>query len=582
MKRLVVWMIVAVCGVAPAAQQRDARPTTSPSAAPAAPTGKASLSGRVVADASGAPVGLSTVVLVGSRTGVLRVAATAADGQFHFNNLPADRYTVGATKLPYLGAVAGARRAARPGTPIPVAEGETVTDVLVRLPMGGVLSGIVTDVNGAVIPGSSVTAFRRSMRNGEVTLQRVGAATTDDRGQYRLHSLPPGDYIVGALSTHQPMSVRRIAEGEVDDVLNGRATPIQAEVPQGAATTTYYPGTARMTDAVAISVGTGEEKRGLDFPLRSSSPGRVDGVVTMADGSALPPNVTVMASSVSGGAGFSAVSQARPTPDGRFTLANLAPSQWSMTARVSVAGNTYTAVGHVDVQGGDVHSMTLALRPSLTVGGRVAVPSAGAPSVAGLRLNLATLSNAQAGTAAPQLTPTQADGTFRITNLSDGRYHFSGAPFFGASTASIQWGVESITLDGTDITDRAFEVSGDRPPKEVVVTLTDRWQQISGRLLDDQNRGVSDFTVMAFPTDETLWLWQTRRIVTATPGTDGAYTLGGPGPAMLPAGEYYLAVVTDVSRDEQFDPAFLKTLIPSALRVTLEPGGKVVTDVKVK
>lgn len=582
MKRLAVWVIVAACGVAPTAQQRDARPVTSSSAVPAAPTGTASLSGRVVADASGAPVGLSTVVLVGSRTGVLRVAATAADGQFHFNNLPADRYTVGATKLPYLGAVAGARRAARPGTPIPVADGEAVANVLVRLPLGGVLSGTVTDVNGAAIPGSSVTAFRRSMRNGEVTLQRVGGATTDDRGQYRVHSLPPGDYIVGALSTHQPMSMRRIAEGEVDDVLNGRAAPIQAEVPQGAATTTYYPGTSRMTDAVAVTVGTGEEKRGLDFPLRTSSPGRVDGIVTMADGSALPPNVTVLASGGFSGAGFSAGSQARPTPDGRFTLANLAPGQWSLTARVNVAGNTHTAAGQIDIQGGDAHSVTLALRPSLTVSGRVAVRGTGAPSAAGLRLNLAALSNAQAGTAAPQLTPAQADGTFRITNLADGRYHFSGAPFFGASTASIQWGVESITLDGTDITDRAFDVSRERPPQEVVVTLTDRWQQISGRLLDDQNRGVSDFTVMAFPTDETLWLWQTRRIVTATPGTDGAYTLGGPGPAMLPAGEYYLAVVTDVSRDEQFDPAFLKTLIPSALRVTLEPGGRAVTDVKVK
>jgi len=50
--------------------------------------------------------------------------------------------------------------------------------------------------------------------------------------------------------------------------------------------------------------------------------------------------------------------------------------------------------------------------------------------------------------------------------------------------------------------------------------------------------------------------------------------LGGPGPALLPAGEYYLAAVTDVSKDEQYDPAFLQSLISSSVRITLAPGEK--------
>ena len=70
--------------------------------------------------------------------------------------------------------------------------------------------------------------------------------------------------------------------------------------------------------------------------------------------------------------------------------------------------------------------------------------------------------------------------------------------------------------------------------------------------------------------------------MTAQPGTDGRYRLGGPGPAILPAGEYYLAAVTDVSKDEQYDPAFLKSLVAASIRITLAPGQKATQDIRVQ
>ena len=96
-------------------------------------------------------------------------------------------------------------------------------------------------------------------------------------------------------------------------------------------------------------------------------------------------------------------------------------------------------------------------------------------------------------------------------------------------------------------------------------------------MADAAGNGVSDYTVMVFPVNEEYWLSGSRRIVTAQPGTDGRFSLGGPGPALLPAGEYYLAAVTDVSKDEQYDPAFLQSLISSSVRITLAPGEKPVS-----
>src|SRR5689334_22922237 len=88
---------------------------------------------RASTTASARPLRLASVVLVGLSTGTLRVTMTNADGRFEVTGLPADRYQVGASKAPYLGAVAGARRPAHPGAPVALADGQRMTGVTIRL-----------------------------------------------------------------------------------------------------------------------------------------------------------------------------------------------------------------------------------------------------------------------------------------------------------------------------------------------------------------------------------------------------------------------------------------------------------------
>ena len=139
-----------------------------------------------------------------------------------------------------------------------------------------------------------------------------------------------------------------------------------------------------------------------------------------------------------------------------------------------------------------------------------------------------------------------------------------------------------MVIDGIDVTDRALDIAAETPPKEIVATLTNEWQEIAGRVTNGEGAGVSDYTMLAFPVDDAYWLHNSRRIVTTLPAGDGRYQLGGPGPALLPAGEYYLAAVTDVSKDEQYDPAFLKALIPGAIKITLGAGERKTQDVRVQ
>src|SRR6185436_11678060 len=126
----------------------------------------------------------------------IRVTSTDADGRFVVADLPADRYLVGASKPPFLGAVAGSKRPARPGTPIALANGEKKTTVVVRMVTAASISGVIMDEKGQ--PSSNVTVAVQQWRQqgGERTLidpPGVGSVTTDDKGRYRAFGLPPGE-----------------------------------------------------------------------------------------------------------------------------------------------------------------------------------------------------------------------------------------------------------------------------------------------------------------------------------------------------------------------------------------------------
>lgn len=587
-RRLIAAVLVAVAPALSFAQQRDT-PVAPKTPAPAAPTGTAKISGQVVADGSGTALAYAAVVLIGARTGVIKVTSTNGDGRFTFDALPADRYNIGASKLPYLGAVAGARRPVRPGVPVIVADKAQLTDVVIRLPLSSAISGTIFDLSGNPANNAMVSVQQRRTQNGEVIISGVpgGNVQTDDRGRYRVHSLAPGEYVVSASPGATPFgALKRLLDDEVDGVLAGRVTPeLTTPVGQVRNAPSYFPGTSRMTEAGAVLVAAGEDRTNVDFRLETPSLSSIEGTVTTADGSPLPPRTTVMFTTVAGSSPLASGASITVGPDGRFGFGGQPPGRYALNARVGAGPTALAALAVVDTFGNDVVNAQLVLRPPVTLSGRLAASAAGTitpPPFAGLRLPFAGLSAATRSGFVPQVSAAAADGTFTISGVMPGRYTFGGAPFFGASDNSVTWGLASVTVDGTDVTDRAFDISAETPPKEIVATITNQWQDIAGRVTNADNAGVSDYTMLVFPVDEAYWLHNSRRIITAQPGADGRYQLGGPGPALLPAGEYYLAAVTDVSKDEQYDPAFLKALIPAAIKITLGAGERKTQDVRVQ
>lgn len=548
----------------------------------AEPTGTASISGTVIAADDGHPLGLANVVAIGALTGTLKITSTDRNGNFSFVNLADDRYTVGASKPPYIGAAAGARRAARPGTPIVVANGQKITNIRVALPRGAVIAGTIYDHRGQPAANASVILQQWKIQGDERVLtvptgtSRVDA---DVDGRYRFYGVPPGEYLVVAMRI-SASTAHALTDSEVDQLLAGKAVDV------GSSTNLrnvpfFFPGTPRSSEAAPIIVAPGEERLGVDMRVDFVRTARVDGLVVGPNGQPMS-NVAVEMSTAAGTSPFRAQTTTQAAPDGRFSFPPSVPSAVVISATYGTGATALYAVAAADLTNGDAMGLQLILRPPVSIEGSLQFEGATKPSLAGRRVPLRRFSRSTESTQSAAATPTTDVGAFRIDRLMPGRYLIGGPLFFGASSDSVIWALKSVVADGKDVTDRVIEFSADPPPKFIVVTYTDQWQQLSGKLSHQAGGVATEETVIVFPADRAYWYQGSRRIVITRPGSDGLFSFGGPGLTSLPPGEYLLAAVTDLGRDEQFDPSFLATLVPAAAPITIGPGEKKTQDLVIR
>jgi protocatechuate 3,4-dioxygenase beta subunit len=212
---LAVWLFSAII-VAPRAQAvRDSPARTGQTVA---------ISGRVVADDTGDPLPNARVTLTPASAGT-RVVLSDAEGRFTLS-ASAGRHTVVASKSGY------ARRELTMN-----AGGDALE---IRLPRGAAMSGRVVDEFGDPVMAARVTAETRSP-TGTTT---VATTDTDDRGEYRLASLPPGAFVV-AVTTIGAMVPTNVGNNAIAMI----PTPRKG----------FYPGTGTATEAEELRLEPGDD-----------------------------------------------------------------------------------------------------------------------------------------------------------------------------------------------------------------------------------------------------------------------------------------------------------------------------------
>ena len=581
-----------------AQQQQGGRRQRPPrDAVQAQPQGTAVIAGRVVTADTGRPVKHARVMVsAGGRQS--RATTTDEQGRFRITDLMGGSYTISASRTGFVDAVYGQRRPLQPGTPVTLADGQELATIDLRLVRGGVITGRVLDEDGEPLARALVTVQRYQYIRGERRLSPAGGDQSDDRGQYRVFGLPPGDYYVSADAGGLAQAVGRGLQQLAADIgggLGGRGgrggffgapAPDDPE-PVGYAPT-YYPGVVTTADAAKITVGPGQEVSGMDFQVQLVATATISGIVAGADGG-VP---VLLVPEQGGGMLRGQILRGSAQADGSFSIANVPPGRYTAIARsgggVFFASGTAPAlrpdalrVGtqSINVAGQNITGVTLVLQPAVSLSGNITVESSGTPAptdYSSFRIDVPDVqplpfAGGPGGRGGgPLASGGRADknGAFTVANLLPGRHYIN-------VTGSGVWTLKSITVAERDVTDEPIDLRSGHDIDNVMIVLTDRSTEISGTVRDASGAAVSAMAVIAFSTDPERWRPQSRAIQAVRTGQDGTYRLRG-----LPPGDYRILATEDVEQGEWFDPAFLERVQPSAEKISLTEGEKKTRDLK--
>jgi hypothetical protein len=278
---------------------------------------------------------------------------------------------------------------------------------------------------------------------------------------------------------------------------------------------------------------------------------------------------------------YQATMGASPGADGRFVFTRVPPGHYAIHARafpISVrsgatpAESAFWARTEVIVSGENVDGVTLSLEPALTLTGRITFESndGGAPVLENFRLPLPI--GARGTSSAP--IPSVLVNADRVTlqGVVPGPYRFMSTPH-GIRTPVARWWLKSIRIDGTEVLDEALTI----PPasRQLDVTFSDRASELSGRVTDEAGAPVRDAFAVVFSENPASWFPQSRRVAAMRLNVDGRYVVWN-----LPAGDYLLAVSSDLENNEWFDPERLEALRAGAVRVRLAENEHKVLDIR--
>lgn len=611
-------------------------------APPTETSGDGIILGRVVDGTSGTPVPGALVALGGFPpptsvpAGVTLglgptgqpLALTDGDGRFVFRDLAEGRFTVMVQAPGYLPGAAGSRRPqGAPGT-ITLGRGESRTDVEVPVWKAGSISGIVLDELGEPVVEVPLRLLRRSMVRGRPGFTVMGTATTDDRGQYRVGSLAPGDYVVFVPSTLTTMPVD-VADAYLSAMDSGdpNSRQLAGQVTSGGTTAAaggitvgnqrvatdygraltpapgvgerfavypaaFHPASPSPQGATVVTVGSGEERAGIDIRTSLVASYSLSGVVTGPAGPV--PNTTVRlvptyVSQLSSDTGFFSVTTSTDG-QGRFTLigatpgdyylrASRAPSQVSSSivragdgtfmmmdgaggAGAAADPTVLTGEAVVSILDRDLSGVSLPLTGGLTVSGRAEfVGRAKPPTATDLARGSIQLVRADGQTLAPvQPGRFEANGTFTTRQYPAGSYTLNA----GAVTAG--WYLRSIRVGGREVIDRVIDLTADL--SDVVVTFGDTMGEVIGSARPSGSPAERvDGSVALFPADYRAWIaggMSSRRARRADVSSTGRFEFH----TLLP-GEYLAAAVTADSDFDLQNPADIEALARLATPVTV-------------
>lgn len=496
----------------------------------------ASIRGTVVDSKTSQPLNGATVALRSLQAGGEGSSTvTASDGAFAFAHVAPGRYRLTASHNGYVdssggrGAYRGSQAA---GTTFSVAAGQDLDSVVVRLTPTGVITGHVTNERDEPMPGVLVQAMKATFRSGHREFSDARTGFTDDRGEYRVWGLAPGQYYLKA--TNPRAWERGVAAAQV-------------YVPM------FYPGVVDPAQTQPVELHPGDEVGGVNFSLAAFRAVHVKGRVLASNG--LPAKAADVTLSQLTGNGFTAEADTDPT--GKFDLRGVPPGTYQLVAQSSdssesahlLMGRAAVSVGEASLDVPDI-----VVFPGATVSGHVRVDG---DKKLTLPHTVASLKpTSPSDSAGIETASVEPDGSFTFHDVPEGEYGLTLSPLPDGY----------YVKSGRDVSSPGVVVShGHAPPADIRLDPgAGRVQGVAYKDKDYQQVAPA-VTVALIPDAARRSNSEYYRV--ATTDRSGQFML-----TSIPPGDYALFALEDIDRDAFMDPDFIQRYESVGKPVQVEEG----------
>lgn len=461
------------------------------------------------------------------------VAHTDGDGHFVFANLPAGKYRITAAQDGFL----------RKTATITVSAGQSRNDIVFALDVAPSVVGRVKDTSNVPVPNILVEALKvvYGARGGR-SVEPVGSALTDDRGEFHLYWLDPGDYYLRASTLQRP---------SIPD------NPLQ-EAPAVRYSATYYPEFVDPKFATKFRVSSSSRISAFDFRIQPPVGASVSGLVYIETTGALATSTITVSpagevASTQQYQGKSIAHNPALRDDGAYAVGGLPPGTYVLTARSTSGEQESSIIQKFTAKGGlrlDLH-----LGPGIPVTGQIVAES-------GETLDFKS-TRALLGFIDPDLPSSDpvvvdANGKFGVNHARPGDYAIQMLNLPGDAY------VKSAKSGDVDVLGKAFRIEY-ASPEPLRVTLGLDGGRIDGIVLDGANRAFEGARVVAVPE-------RARRnspdFFRATLSDDGGrFSLRG-----IPPGEYKLFAWQNTESNIYLDTTFIEGYEILGTSLTIGPG----------
>jgi protocatechuate 3,4-dioxygenase beta subunit len=460
-------------------------------------------------------------------------AETGPDGAYAFTGVAAGRYYVLATYHPTSRAASlaalsyGQRTTQDPRAPITVAAGQQLTRVDITLPAFVPVVGRVFDEFGDPAPDVTVGVLQPVVLDGKARATPfAGEAITNDLGVFRIPTVPPGTFSVIALSG--PFGADGIFP-----------TPGAAQRDTAGFAVTYYPGTTIPADAQLIQIATDGPPPEISFALVPADLGTLKGRVTDRFGQRVGQVSLTLYQLQDGDIRTVVPARATAGKDGSFLIRNVPMGSYLLEADAPPRyGNLTVTLAESEAAG-----LSVVLRDPISIRGRLIFDGDhDLPARSEVFLQ-AYQPDWLAGPVGRRAQSSIADDwTFRVTGV------------MGATRLRVLAPEPWIPGRGRDIIDAPIDASsGDVTDLEIRMVRSPR--TVSGRVVDQDGRGVPTVFVLIFASSSSLWSFPSRHVTAALTDENGTFDV-----PPLPATTYAAVPFVRSPRIDWMNPEFLATL----------------------